>query len=183
MTSLARIAAAMSDVAGATAAEQWLERTLDDSAGKRIAIPEGFLAIDAALILQENVARGMSVFPAMLLRDLRRELPAMATEDIMMLAVQHGGDRQELHEVIRGHSRECARRMKEEGAENDLLERLTADPAFAKVRDAIPGMADPRRFLGRSEEQVREFLDGEVAAVLARHGDILGAAGSADVRV
>lgn len=183
MTSLARIAMAMSSVAEQTAAEQWFERTLDDSAGKRIALPEAFLAIDATLILYENVAKGMVVFPAMLLRELKRELPAMATEDIMMLAVQRGGDRQELHEVIRTHSRACVQRMKEHGADNDLLERIAADPAFASVKDEIPAMIVPARFTGRSEAQVREFLDGEVAEVLARHADALAASGRDDVRV
>lgn len=183
MTSLARVVIAMGSVAEQTAAEQWFERTLDDSAGKRIALPEAFLAADACLILVENVARGMQVHPGALLRDLRRELPAMATEDIMMLAVQRGGNRQELHEVIRAHSREVQRRRNEEGAENDLLERLAADPAFATVRAEIPAMADPRRFLGRSEQQVREFLDGEVAAALATHADALSSGGADDVKV
>lgn len=173
MTSLARVAMSLASVAEQTAAEQWFERTLDDSAGKRIALPESFLAVDAALLLQANVARGLVVFPAALLRDLRRELPAMATEEILMLAVQRGGDRQELHERIRVHSRESARRVKEEGADSDLLERIAGDPAFAAVRADLAGMMEPRRFVGRSVEQVREFLDGDVADALARHGDAL----------
>jgi len=173
MTSLARFVISLSAYADQTTAEQWLERTLDDSAGKRIAIPEAFLATDAVLVLYEDVAKGLVVFPAMLLAELSRELPAMATEEILMLGVAAGGDRQELHESIRRHAREAARRVKEEGAKSDLVERIAADPAFAAVKSKIPGMLDPRRFLGRSREQVREFLDGEVAPVLARHEDAL----------
>jgi adenylosuccinate lyase len=182
MTSLARVAMALAGVAEQTAAEQWFERTLDDSAGKRIALPEAFLAVDAALTLQANVAQGLVVFPAALLRDLRRELPAMATEDILMLAVRRGGDRQALHERIRVHSRAAAKRQKEEGAESDLLERIGADPAFAAVRDDLASMLEPSRFVGRSESQVREFLEGEVAEALERHADA-GAAEEGDVRV
>ena len=182
MTSLARVAMALAGVAEQTAAEQWFERTLDDSAGKRIAVPESFLSIDAALLLQANVAQGLVVFPAALLRDLRRELPAMATEEILMLAVQRGGDRQELHERIRVHSRESARRMKEAGEDSDLMERIASDPGFAAVRGDLGSMLEPARFVGRSENQVREFLDGEVADALARHADALSVE-SDDIRV
>ena len=182
MTSLARVAMALAGVAEQTAAEQWFERTLDDSAGKRIALPEAFLAIDAALLLQANVAKGMVVFPAALLRDLRRELPAMATEDVMMLAVQRGGDRQALHERIRVHARAAAQRQKEEGVDSDLIERIAGDAEFASVRGDLGTMLDPARFTGRSEQQVREFLDGEVAEALARHGDASGPTAD-DVRV
>jgi adenylosuccinate lyase len=173
MTSLARFVISLSAYADQTTAEQWLERTLDDSAGKRIALPEAFLATDAILVIYEDVARGLVVFPAALLRELRRELPAMATEEILMLGVSAGGDRQALHEVIRRHARESSRRVKEEGAESDLLARIEADPAFAAVRAKIPQMLDPRRFVGRSPQQVREFLDDEVAQVLDRHRDAL----------
>ncbi|MCE9636536.1 MAG: adenylosuccinate lyase [Planctomycetes bacterium] len=182
MTSLARVAMALAGVAEQTAAEQWFERTLDDSAGKRIAVPESFLAIDAALLLQLNVAKGMVVFPAALMRDLKRELPAMATEDIMMLAVQRGGDRQALHERIRIHSRAAAQRQKEEGVDSDLTERIAGDSEFASVKCDLGKMLDPARFTGRSEQQVREFLDGEVAEVLARNADATGPAAD-DVRV
>lgn len=173
MTSLARFAMSLESVAAHTAAEQWFERTLDDSAGKRLAMPEAFLAIDSVLVLYEDVARGLVVFPRALLRELARELPAMATEEILMLGVAAGGDRQALHEVIRRHAREAARRVKEEGAESDLLDRLARDPAFASVKDRIPSMVEPRRFLGRSESQVREFLEEEVEPRLLRHRDAL----------
>lgn len=179
MTSLARVVMALSPVASQTAAEQWLERTLDDSAGKRIVVPEAFLGVDSILSVYENVAAGLRVFPAALLRELQRELPAMATEEILMLAVSAGGDRQELHESIRRHAHEAARAVKEEGAENDLLARLEADPDFAEVRDQIPGMVDPARFLGRSVEQAKGFLDGEVADLLERHRDALSAESTA----
>ena len=173
MTSLARLAMSLASVAEQTAAEQWFERTLDDSAAKRIALPEAFLAIDAVLTIYEDVARGLVVFPAALRRELMRELPSMATEEILMLGVSKGGDRQELHEAIRRHAHETARRVMEEGAQNDLLERIAADPAFAAVRDGIGSMIDPRRFLGRSEEQVREFLANDVEPALERHKDAL----------
>lgn len=173
IASLARFVISLSAYADQTMAEQWLERTLDDSAGKRIALPEAFLAVDAVLVIYEDVAKGLVVFEAPLLRELSRELPAMATEEILMLGVSAGGDRQELHEAIRRHARESSRRVKEEGAESDLLARIEKDPAFAAVRAKLPQMLDPRRFLGRSPEQVREFLDGEVADVLERHRDAL----------
>jgi adenylosuccinate lyase len=173
MTSLARFVISLSAYADQTTAEQWLERTLDDSAGKRIALPEAFLATDAILVIYEDVARGLVVFPAALMRELKRELPAMATEEILMLGVSAGGDRQELHEAIRRHAREASRRVKEEGAESDLLSRIEKDPAFAAVRAKIPQMLDPRRFVGRSPQQVREFLDDDVAHVLDRHKDAL----------
>jgi adenylosuccinate lyase len=182
MTSLARLVVSHVAYGDQTMAEQWLERTLDDSAGKRIVLPQAFLAVDAILSIYEDVARGLVVFPAALLRELSRELPAMATEDIMMLGVRAGGDRQELHEVIRRHAREAARRVKEQGAESDLIERIAADPAFAAVKGSIASMLEPRRFLGRSEVQVREFLAHDVQPVLDRHKDALqGPAG--EVRV
>ena len=173
LTSLARLVMSLSSYSAVTAAEQWLERTLDDSAGNRIAIPEAFLATDAVLVLLENVTDGMQVYPAALHRELARELPFMATEEIMMRAVAAGGDRQELHEAIRMHAHAAARRIKEDGATNDLLERLVADPAFAAVRDEIPGMLDPARFVGRSPQQVDAFVTGHVDPVLAQHGDAL----------
>ncbi len=182
MTSLARLVISLSAYADQTTAEQWLERTLDDSAGKRIALPEAFLATDAVLVLCEDVARGLVVFPAALLRELKRELPAMATEEILMLGVSAGGDRQALHEAIRRHAREASRRVKEEGVESDLLERIAGDPAFSAVRAKIPDMLEPRRFVGRSREQVREFLDGDVARALDRHKDAL-ALEAGEVRV
>lgn len=183
ITSLARFAMALGPVAAQTAAEQWLERTLDDSAGKRITVPECFLAVDAVLALYLNVASGMVVYPAALRRELVRELPFMATEEILMRAVAAGGDRQELHEAIRRHSHAAALRIREEGAENDLLARLAADPAFTAIHGEIDGMLDPLRFVGRSREQVDEFLAGPVAAALAAHADAAADRSSPDLRV
>ena len=175
LTSLARFVMSLSSYAQVTAAEQWLERTLDDSAGNRIVIPEAFLATDGLLILHENVAGGLQVYPAALHRELARELPFMATEEILMRAVAAGGDRQTLHESVRRHAHDAARRIKEHGAANDLLERLAADPDFAALRDVIPGMLDPARFLGRSVAQVDAFVAEHVDPVLERHRDALAA--------
>jgi adenylosuccinate lyase len=181
MTGLARHVMALAGSAGQTAAEQWLERTLDDSAAKRLAVPQAFLATDAILLLHANVARGLVVHEASIDAHLRREMPFMATEAILMRAVEKGGDRQALHERIRVHSRAAAGRVKDEGAENDLLARIAGDPAFAAVKGEIPSLADPARHVGRAPSQVVEFLDAEVAPVLARHP---GAAGrAADLRV
>ncbi|MFO1053169.1 MAG: adenylosuccinate lyase [Planctomycetota bacterium] len=162
--SLARYVIAAADTSAQTAATQWLERTLDDSAVRRIALPESFLAIDGILMLIENVARGLVVYPKVIERKLRENLPFLATEEILMAGVKAGGDRQALHESIRVHSREAARRIKEDGAErNPLIELLAADPAFAPVRHVLADALDPMRYVGRAPQQVDEFLDGEVA--------------------
>lgn len=181
MTALARHVMALSQSAAQTAAEQWLERTLDDSAAKRLSVPQAFLAVDAILLLQANVARGLVVHGASIDAHLRREMPFMATEAILMRAVEKGGDRQALHERIRVHSRAAAALVKGEGAANDLLERIAADPAFAAVKGEIPGLADPARHTGRAASQVGEFLEAEVRPVLDRHGAVLGM--GADLRV
>jgi adenylosuccinate lyase len=150
-----------------TAAAQWFERTLDDSANKRLAIAEAFLAVDGILDLYANVSGGLVVYPRVIERHLRQELPFMATENILMDAVKAGGDRQELHERIREKSQEAARRVKVEGEDNDLLERLRQDPAFAVISDRLDGDLDPNAFVGRAPEQVTEFLAGDVAPILA----------------
>ena len=181
MTALGRHVMTLASSAAQTAAEQWLERTLDDSAAKRLAVPQAFLATDAILVLQENVARGLVVHGASIDAHLRREMPFMATEAILMRAVERGGDRQALHERLRVHSRAAAARVKGEGLDNDLLQRLAADPAFAAVKEEIPGLADPRRHIGRAPSQVEEFLAEEVRPVLERHRAVLGMA--ADPRV
>jgi adenylosuccinate lyase len=160
--SLARYVVAATDSSAQTAATQWLERTLDDSAVRRIALPESFLAVDAVLTLIENVARGLVVFPRVIERNLRAQLPFMATEEILMAGVKAGGDRQDLHERIRQHSREAARRVKELGEDNPLLALIAADPAFAKVKEQLAGLTDARKFVGRAPQQVEEFLAGVV---------------------
>ena len=181
MTALARHSMALAQSAAQTAAEQWLERTLDDSAAKRLAVPGAFLATDAILLLWANVGRGLEVHEAMIDAHLRREMPFLATEAILMRAVERGGDRQALHERIRVHARAAGTRVKDEGRENDLLERLAGDPAFAAVKDEIPSLADPARHVGLAPAQAARFLEAEVAPVLRRHAADLGAA--AELRV
>jgi adenylosuccinate lyase len=176
--SLARYAMSLPANAAETHATQWLERTLDDSANRRLVLPQAFLAVDAVLVLYQNVATGLVVYPQVIARHLREELPFMATENVLMAAVAAGGDRQDLHERIRQHSQAAAAVVKQQGGENDLLERLQADAAFAKVdlRSAV----EPATLTGRSAEQVDEFLAEVVAPIRARYG---AARSQADVRV
>ena len=150
----------MADAANApmTASVQWLERTLDDSANRRIAMPEGFLCIDAVLRLCQNVTAGLHVNEAIVNRTLREYLPFLATEDLMMEAVKRGGDRQQLHEVIRRHSMAATKRMKE-GLPCDLLDRLAGDPVFGLSRSELEQLMEPRLYIGRCPQQVRKFLD------------------------
>jgi adenylosuccinate lyase len=154
-----------------TAATQWLERTLDDSANRRISIAEAFLAVDGILDIYANIAGGLVVYPKVIEKRLRQELPFMASENIMMAAVKAGGDRQELHERIREHSQAAARQVKIAGGDNDLLARLKADPAFAAIKDSLDDTLDPARYVGRAPQQVEEFLAAEVQPVLATVGD------------
>ena len=172
MTGLARVLISLAPAAAATAAEQWLERTLDDSAARRIVLGEGFLAADAILRLYQNIVEGLVVYPKMIARHIAAELPFMATENILMAAVKAGGDRQTLHEAIRQHSQDAAYQVKIEGRENDLLERLKGDPAFAKVD--IDAELDPPRFIGRAPQQVGEFLREHVAPILEAHRGTAG---------
>ena len=159
-----------------TASTQWLERTLDDSANRRISIPEAFLAADAVLNLYINVVRGMKVYPAMIEKHLREELPFMATENILMYCVKEkGGDRQSLHEAIRRHSVAAAERVKLLGGDNDLLGRIAADPAFGLSAEELSRLADPARFTGMAERQCEGFLNGPVKAALEKYADELGA--------
>ena len=181
MTALARHVIALHQSAAQTAAEQWLERTLDDSAAKRLAVPQAFLATDAILVILANVARGLVVHEAVVDAHLRAEMPFLATEAILMRAVEKGGDRQALHERIRVHSRAAAGLVKDEGKENDLLARLASDPAFAAVKGEIPSLADAARHVGLAPAQAASFLESEVAPVLARLTS--APAPSADLRV
>jgi adenylosuccinate lyase len=150
-----------------TAAGQWFERTLDDSANKRIAVPESFLAADAVLILYENITAGLVVYPEVIRRHLADELPFMATENILMAAVKQGGDRQDLHERIRQHSMDAGKRVKQEGAANDLLSRIAADPAFAMGQADLEQLLDTSLYVGRSPQQVEEYLHEYVDPLLA----------------
>lgn len=142
-----------------TAYNQWFERTLDDSANKRISIPEGFLAIDAILNIMINVVSGLVVYPKVIYQRVMNELPFMATENIMMNAVKRGGDRQQLHERIREHSMAAGKRIKEEGLENDLIDRIANDPMFGMTRTEIEQELDPKNYTGRSASQVTAFWD------------------------
>ncbi|MBQ1862178.1 MAG: adenylosuccinate lyase [Clostridia bacterium] len=145
-----------------TAGTQWFERTLDDSANKRIAVAEAFLGVDAILNIYINVANGLVVYPKMVRRRLMNELPFMATENIMMAAVKNGGDRQELHEKIRVHSQAAAKKVKEEGGENDLLERIAADEAFMLKKEEIASLLSPEKYVGRAPKQTEEYLEKTV---------------------
>ena len=156
-----------------TSATQWFERTLDDSANKRLSVPEAFLAIDGILNLYANVADGLVVYPKVIEARLRKELPFMATENIMMDAVKfRGADRQVLHEKIRQHSMAASRVIKEEGGENDLLERIANDEAFGVTLDDLEKILQPEKYTGRAKEQTEDFLAEEVAPVLEKYKDI-----------
>lgn len=169
--SLARFVTSMQSSTAATASVQWLERTLDDSANRRLVLPQSFLGIDACLVIMQNVAAGMVVYEATISRHLLEELPFMASENIMMAAVAAGGDRQELHEVIRDHSVKAGQRVKFEGASNDLIERLRHDPRFAAV--AFDAVMDPSKYVGRAPQQVDEFVAEVVEPIRARYKDAL----------
>ena len=157
-----------------TAGTQWFERTLDDSANKRIAVAEAFLGVDAILNIMMNVTDGLVVYDKVIRQRVMNELPFMATENIMMDAVKKGGNRQELHEKLRVHSQAAARVVKEEGGKNDLVDRIAADPAFMVTREEIEAILQPEKFIGRSAEQVDEFLTDIIQPLLDEHADVLG---------
>ena len=169
ITALARHVVVLSLDPAFTAATQWFERTLDDSANKRIAVPEAYLATDAILLLLHNVASGMVVYPAQIRRRLLEELPFMATENLMMRAAKAGGDRQELHERVRQHAVAAGARIKGEGAPNDLLDRIAADAAFGTTRAELENALEPELYIGRAPEQVDAFLEEWVQPVLDRY--------------
>ncbi len=157
-----------------TASTQWFERTLDDSANKRISVPEAFLAVDGILDLYLNVVDGLVVYPKVIYKHMMAELPFMATENIMMDAVKAGGDRQELHERIRELSMEAGRNVKVEGQDNNLLELIAADPAFNLSLEDLKKSMDPARYTGRAKEQVEEFLAEVIRPILEENKDLLG---------
>ena len=156
------------------ASTQWFERTLDDSANKRLSIPEGFLAVDGILDLYLNVVDGLVVYPKVIEKRLKSELPFMATENIMMDAVKAGGDRQELHERIRTLSMEAGKNVKVHGLDNNLLELIAADPAFPMSPDELNAAMEPARYVGRAPEQVEEFLSEVIAPILEENKELLG---------
>lgn len=155
-----------------TASTQWMERTLDDSANKRIAVSEAFLAVDAILEIWRNVSAGLVVNPLVIRRRVLEKLPFMATENILMRAVEKGGDRQALHERLRVHSHAAAAAVKQEGKQNDLIERIAADASFGLSRAEIDSLLDPKLFTGRSAEQVTEFLQETVRPLLAAYDSL-----------
>ncbi|MBW8383494.1 MAG: adenylosuccinate lyase [Youngiibacter sp.] len=154
-----------------TASTQWFERTLDDSANKRISISEAFLALDGVLNLYINITSGMVVYEKMITSHVMNELPFMATENIIMEGVKRGGDRQELHELIRGHSMEASKRVKQEGLDNDLLTRIGNDPSFRLGKDELKDIMEPGNYIGRAPGQVVDFIKNEVDPILEKYAD------------
>ncbi|MCR5528028.1 MAG: adenylosuccinate lyase [Saccharofermentans sp.] len=173
IASLARYVIADALNPAMTAAEQWFERTLDDSANKRISVPEAFLAVDAILGIYTNIVSGIVVYPNMIHQHIMNELPFMATENIMMEAVKRGGDRQALHEKIRVASMEAGKTVKVEGKPNNLLDLIVDDPEFGLDRESLESLLDPKLYIGRCPEQVTTFIDEAIKPVLASHADDL----------
>lgn len=169
IASLARYVISDSLNPAMTEATQWFERTLDDSANKRISVPEAFLGVDAILNLYMNVADGLVVYPKVIEQHLRRELPFMATENIMMDAAKHGADRQQLHEHIRVHSMAASKVVKEEGGENDLLSRISGDPIFGVTLAELTAIVSPEKYVGRAPKQTEEFISEVVNPVVAAY--------------
>ena len=182
LTSLARYIISLSSSPVMTASEQWFERTLDDSANKRLSIPEAFLAADASLILALNICEGLVVYPSIISKHVREELPFMATENILMEAVKKGGDRQQLHERIRLYSMEAVRGIKMDGKENDLLARIASDPAFHLTQADLDTLFNTSDFVGRAPEQVSEFIGLHIDPLLEK-GKKFGNIEKFDVKV
>lgn len=155
--------------AAQTEATQWFERTLDDSANRRLSLPESFLCADIILSLVINIIDGIQIWPNVIAKRVAAELPFMATENILMAAVKAGGNRQELHETIRVHSMEAAKQIKEFGRDNDLIERIKNDPAFSSIKDRIDSIVNPHDFIGRAPEQVEELVATYIEPLLAKH--------------
>ncbi|TCT15026.1 adenylosuccinate lyase [Natranaerovirga pectinivora] len=174
ISSLARYVIATAINPAITASTQWFERTLDDSANKRITIPESFLAIDAILEIYINVMDGLVVYPKVIHQRIMSELPFMATEIILMEGVKRGGDRQELHEKIRVHSMEAGKQVKIEGKENDLIERIISDASFMMSEEEIRSILKPENFVGRAPEQTEEFVKEHIECILDQYKDLLG---------
>ncbi len=169
--SLARYVISLPANAANTHSSQWFERTLDDSANRRIVLPESFLATNIVISTLYEVISGLEIWPKIIESNLTRELPFMATENILMAAVKCGGDRQELHEAIRKHSMDASRQIKEFGKENDLIERIKKDPLFAKIAKTIDKILEPTKFTGRASSQVDDFLNEEIAPVLKKYAN------------
>ncbi|AKL95410.1 adenylosuccinate lyase PurB [Clostridium aceticum] len=174
IASLARYVIAAVQNAAMTTSTQWFERTLDDSANRRITIPEMFMATDAIIEIAINVSDGLVVYENMIQQHIEKELPFMATENIIMEAVKNGGDRQELHEKIRVHSMEAAKQVKIEGKENDLIDRILKDEGFNLSEDEIGKIMNPKNFIGRAPQQVIEFLEEYIAPILEKNKELIG---------
>jgi adenylosuccinate lyase len=183
MNALARWLLSISDNGNWTHATQWFERTLDDSANRRLALAESFLSADSILLLWDAVTDGLVVHPAVVRRRLDAELPFLATENILMAAAKKGGDRQALHERMRVLAQAAGDRMKQEGGENDLLFRIAADPAFGLTPAEVIAASEPARFIGRAPEQVDEFLETEIEPILATDPEAAGGETREEVRV
>lgn len=173
ITSLARFVISLPTNEAMTSATQWFERTLDDSANKRITIAQGFLALDGVLNLYLNIAENMVVYDKVIRKHIDAELPFMSTEEILMKCVRAGGDRQDLHEKIREHSMESAKKVKLEGKDNDLIDRIKKDSAFKVIHKEIDSILKPENFIGRSSEQVVEFIANEIDPILKKHSKCL----------
>lgn len=182
MASLARYVLCDSLNPAITASAQWFERTLDDSANRRIAIPEAFLAVDAILALYDNIISGLTLYPRIIAKNLDNEIPFMATENILMYSVTHkGGDRQVLHEAIRRHSVDAAKAVKLDGADNDLLQRIQNDPIFKLTKEEIDEILDVKSFTGRAEKQVEEYVSEVVDPLLEKNADSVVETGAVTV--
>lgn len=174
ISSLAKFVIALEQSTAMVASTQWFERTLDDSANKRLSLPQAFLAVDAILIIWKNVLDGLVVYPKMIEKHVMAELPFMATEYIIMECVKNGGDRQELHEKIRVHSMEAGKMVKIEGKENDLLERILKDEYFKLDKDKLVNIVDPKNFTGFASQQTEDFIKTEVKPILEKYEFCLG---------
>ncbi len=181
--SLSRYLMSLPVNAAMTHSTQWFERTLDDSANRRIVLGEAFLAADVILSLVANICNGIQVWPKVIQAHIMAELPFMATENILMEAVRAGGDRQDLHEAIRSHSMEAGKVVKAEGKPNDLIERLAGDPLFAKVAPMFQEILDPNRFIGRAPQQVEDYLNGTVRPLIAELSNEVSAGAGEEIRV
>ena len=175
IASLAKYVMSLATSPAMVASTQWFERTLDDSANKRLAVPQAFLAIDAILIIWNNILDGLVVYPKIIEKHIAEELPFMATEYIIMEGVKNGGDRQELHEIIRTHSMEAAKQVKMEGKSNDLIERIIADDNVKIDKEKLVELLDPKNFTGFASEQTEEFLKDLVDPIIAENKELLGA--------
>ena len=173
INSLARHVIALSNDTKITSCTQWLERTLDDSANKRICIPEGFLATDAILKIYANITSGIVVYENSIRANIMHEIPFMGTEEILMNAVLRGGDRQELHEKIRVHSMEAAKEVKQYGNPNDLVKRIAGDSSFGLSEDEILEILNPEKLCGRAKNQVTDFIEKDVYPVLEQYGNLI----------